>query len=110
LEIIIHWQFFPGLRANHTVIIRLLSIIFALSLLFPCLNTGAGETEQEVISIVEDKERTIYEYRHNGLLIMIKVQYKNRRPYYMVPADGAAHYSDLSSKKHLYPQWVILEW
>jgi hypothetical protein len=92
------------------LIIRLLSIIFVLSLIFPSTRVIAEEANQEVISIIEDKERTIYEYRHNGVLMMIKIQQKNRRPYYMVPADGEAHYSDLSQKKHLYPQWVILEW
>jgi len=92
------------------LIIRLLSIIFVLSLIFPSKDVSADEVDEEVISIIEDKERTIYEYRHNGVLIIIKIQHKNRRPYYMVPADGEAHYSDLSQKKHLYPQWVILEW
>ena len=82
------------------MIIQLLSIIFVLSLIFPSTPVSAEEADQEVISIIEDKERTIYEYRHNGRLMMIKVQHKNRRPYYMVPADGEAHYSDLSQKKH----------
>ena len=43
---------------------------------------------------------------------MIKVVPKNkkRRPYYMVPADGSAHYTSLERHKKLYPQWVIVEW
>lgn len=62
------------------------------------------------IEIIEGTERTIYEYRVNGVLMMIKVVPKVGRPYYMVPADGSAHYQGLDHKKNLYPQWVILEW
>lgn len=62
------------------------------------------------IEIVETEDRTIYEYRQNGILMMIKVVPKEGRPYYMVPADGAPHYESLDHKRKLYPQWVILEW
>ena len=62
------------------------------------------------IEIIEGVERTVYEYRVNGILMMIKIVPKVGRPYYMVPADGSAHYLGLDHKKKLYPQWVILEW
>jgi len=29
------------------------------------------------------------------------------RPYYLTPADGSPHYSDLQNADRLYPQWVI---
>lgn len=67
--------------------------------------------DNDPIEIVEGENRTIYEYRQNGVLTMIKVVPKNGgRPYYMVPADGAPHYEGLDHKRQLYPQWVILEW
>lgn len=69
---------------------------------------GAEETDQVVI--VEGEDRTIYEYRQNGVLTMIKVVPDNGRPYYMVPANGAAHFEDLDHKRKLYPQWIIVEW
>lgn len=62
------------------------------------------------IEIVEGEERTVYEYRHNGILMMIKIVPKVGKSYYMVPADGSAHYESLDHKKKLYPQWVIFEW
>jgi len=64
------------------------------------------------IQIIEGKDKTIYEYRNNGILLMIKVVPKNkkRKPYYMVPGDGSAHYKSLEFHKKLYPQWVIKEW
>lgn len=66
--------------------------------------------DDDRIEIVEGENRTIYEYRQNGVLTMIKVVPENGRAYYMVPADGSAHYESLDHKKNLYPQWVIVEW
>jgi len=69
-----------------------------------------GNFNDDDIEIVEGDDRTIYEYRTNGILMMIKIVPKVGRPYYMVPADGSAHYQSLDHKKKLYPQWVIIEW
>lgn len=62
------------------------------------------------IEIVAGEDRTIFEYRVNGVITMIKIVPKNGRPYYMVPADGAAHFRSLDHSKKLYPSWVVLEW
>jgi hypothetical protein len=66
--------------------------------------------EQDKVEIVAGEDRTVYEYRQNGLLMAIKVVPKNGRPYYMVPADGGGLPGDLETARHLYPQWVIIEW
>ena len=69
------------------------------------------EYGEDQVEIVEGEDRTIYEYRQNGILTMIKIVPKNGgRPYYMVPADGAPHFESLDHKRKLYPQWVIMEW
>lgn len=65
---------------------------------------AAGDVE-----IVAGEDRTIFEYRVNGRLMMIKIVPKMGATYYMVPADGEPHYDDLAEKKKLYPQWVIVE-
>ena len=65
---------------------------------------------EDQIEIIEGEDRLIYEYRQNGVLVMIKVVPKSGRSYYMVPADGSAHYEGLEHKGKLYPQWVVLEW
>tara|TARA_R110002072_G_scaffold1369_7_gene11316 strand:+ start:6285 stop:6488 length:204 start_codon:yes stop_codon:yes gene_type:complete len=61
------------------------------------------------VEIVTGKDKTVYEYRVNGRLLAIKIVPKVGRTYYMVPADGEAHYESLDHKKKLYPQWVIAE-
>lgn len=69
-----------------------------------------SEEEADSVVIVEGEDQMIYEYRQNGVLVMIKIVPENGRPYYMVPADGGAHYESLDHKRKLYPQWVIVEW
>jgi len=93
--------------------IRSLVVLIALSWL-----AGASGAEYlppddydgDQIEIIEGEDRTIYEYRQNGVLTMIKIVPENGRSYYMVPADGAPHYESLDHKRKLYPQWIILEW
>ena len=75
----------------------------------PAFASPAG-FEEDDIEIVEGKDKTVYEYRQNGVLMMIKVVPKIGKPYYMVPADGAPHFQSLDHKKKLYPQWVLVEW
>lgn len=65
----------------------------------------------ETITLVEnDADQRIFEFRQNGILMMIKVIPKSGRPYYLVPASGQAHFTDLTDQKHLYPQWTLIEW
>ncbi len=73
-------------------------------------NDQDGPRKSDDIEIIEGKDRTIYEYRSNGVLLLIKVVPKKGRPYYLAPADGSPHYEGLETHKNLYPQWVIVEW
>ena len=105
---------------NHTLNLRhfprrrqLWSAIYTIILLSLAPNAWTQEEQYDAsddVEIIEGESRTIYEYRQNGVLTMIKIVPENGRPYYMVPADGAPHYESLDHKKRLYPQWVILEW
>jgi len=61
------------------------------------------------VQIIAGESKTVYEYRVNGRLLAIKIVPKLGATYYMVPADGEAHYESLDHKKKLYPQWVIAE-
>jgi hypothetical protein len=102
-------------RTNDTVNTKLLPCLsifigwLALSLVSTVLASEEGGYD-DPIEIIEGEDRTIYEYRQNGVLTMIKIVPKKGRPYYMVPADGAPHYESLDHKRRLYPQWVIIEW
>ncbi|MBT4161041.1 MAG: DUF2782 domain-containing protein [Gammaproteobacteria bacterium] len=92
-------------RCSIAVLLTLwLSGALASELLLP------GEYDEDQIEIIEGENRTIYEYRQNGVLTMIKIVPEKGRPYYLVPADGAPHFESLDHKRKLYPQWVIVEW
>ena len=69
------------------------------------------QATDETITLVEnDSDQRIFEFRQNGVLMMIKVIPQSGRPYYLVPATGQAHFTDLTDQKHLYPQWTLIEW
>lgn len=85
-------------------------VFMCASLVSPGPLAQSDDLRDDDIEIIEGEDRIVYEYRNNGVLMMIKVVPRVGRPYYMVPADGSAHYQNLDHKKKLYPQWVILEW
>ncbi|MCB1691325.1 MAG: DUF2782 domain-containing protein [Pseudomonadales bacterium] len=76
----------------------------------PPVITPPDESSAQDIEIVAGEDRTVFEYRTNGVLMMIKVVPKVGKPYYMVPADGSPHYESLDHFKKLYPEWVLLQW
>ena len=68
----------------------------------PSLNTRGPD-----VVLRETPERTIYEYRQNGQLTMIKVVPKKGKPYFLVPVDRSENYGELGRAERLKPQWVI---
>ncbi len=87
----------------------LLTLYMACLLAAPAAQ-GARSDAGDDVEIIVGEDRTVFEYRQNGVLMLIKVVPKVGRPYYLTPADGSPHFDDLSNKKNLYPRWVIIEW
>ena len=67
------------------------------------------ELAEGQVEIIAGENKTVFEYRVNGRLLMIKVVPEFGTTYYMVPADGQPHFESLDHKKKLYPQFVIIE-
>ena len=61
------------------------------------------------VTIIAGEERTIYEYRQNGVLRMVKIVPKWGKPYYLYPRDQTTGFGDLQSADMLLPTWVIIE-
>ena len=82
--------------------------------LFLTSNSGAELSqeplEEDNIEIIAGEDRTVFEYRQNGKLVAIKVVPKVGKPYYLVPSEDGGIPRDLEHARHLYPQWIILEW
>ncbi|MTI14945.1 DUF2782 domain-containing protein [Sansalvadorimonas verongulae] len=62
------------------------------------------------IVIRPGKERTIHEYRVNGVLYSIKVIPKVGKPYYLVAVDRNGNFRRANRPQMLIPSWRIFEW
>jgi hypothetical protein len=100
-----------GLSILANLILRPFCYFFLLTFCGLALAQPTPEDfDEDDIEIVEGDDQTVYEYRQNGILMMIKIVPTVGKTYYMVPADGSAHFESLDHKKKLYPQWVLFEW
>jgi hypothetical protein len=61
------------------------------------------------VTIIAEEERTIYEFRQNGELRMVRVVPAFGKPYYLVPRDPTQGFGDLERADMLLPSWVIVE-
>ena len=72
----------------------------------------SGEALEPEVTIMESDKGTIYEYRINGNLYMIKVQPTVGPPYYLLDTDGDGQMDVRENRvwnNHI-PQWVLFSW
>lgn len=69
----------------------------------------APNAEPEV-TIRQEGDKTIQEYRVNGFLYAIKVVPKAGKPYFLVRSDGADHWMRSDKPDMLIPSWEIYSW
>jgi hypothetical protein len=63
------------------------------------------------VTIRQEGDKFIQEYRQNGFLYAIKVTPKHGKPYFLVRADGTeANYIRSDQPDMLIPAWKIFEW
>ena len=72
----------------------------------------AGETVQPDVTILETDRGTVYEYRVNGQLYMVRIQPQIGPPYFLLDLDGDGtldvqrdRVSDIAI-----PRWVLFSW
>ncbi len=90
---------------------------FAFCLALTALSVPAVQAAENIreelagqdVTIIDDEDRTIYEFRQNGVLRMVKIVPAFGRPYFLVPADPTANQQDLSQSDRLVPSWKIVE-
>lgn len=74
---------------------------------------GAEAPVDPDISIVEEEDRTVYEYRdNNGQLYMVKVVPKKGRPYYLLDTDGDGELDtqQYDPRRVAVQLWELLRW
>ncbi len=84
--------------------------IFAAAL----ISTAATAAEAEDIrgpdvTIIQEEDRTVHEYRQGGVLRMVRIVPTWGKPYYLVPQDQTAGHESLERAETLLPSWVIVE-
>ncbi|MBD7976715.1 DUF2782 domain-containing protein [Serpens gallinarum] len=63
------------------------------------------------VTIRQQGDRTVEEYRVNGFLYAIKITPKNGKPYFLVRADGDdGNFVRADQPDLLIPSWKIFSW
>lgn len=62
------------------------------------------------VTIRQEGDKTIQEYRINGFLYAIKVTPSIGKPYFLVRADGDSNFIRSDNPDMLIPQWEIFRW
>ncbi|MBU3058666.1 DUF2782 domain-containing protein [Pseudomonas indica] len=93
---------------------RTLNRLLLASLLAMPLATLAEEgpvTGDPDVTIRQEGDKTIEEYRVNGFLYAIKVTPKGGKPYFLVRADGSdGNFVRSDQPDMLIPAWEIFKW
>jgi len=78
----------------------------------PVESPVTGEAVEPEITIREEGQQTITEYRVNGLLYMVRIQPQIGPPYFLVDTngDGMIDPRDSSPLNNNIPQWVLFSW
>lgn len=97
---------------NRFMLVSLLTLspVLALSPALALAADDAASADPDV-TIRQDGNKTIQEYRQNGFLYAIKITPKHGKPYFLVRADGTeANFIRSDQPDMLIPQWKIFEW
>lgn len=88
----------------------LLTGLLAISPLYAIAAEDAPAADPDV-TIRQDGDKTIQEFRQNGFLYAIKITPKNGKPYFLVRADGSeGNFIRSDQPDMLIPSWEILSW
>ena len=88
-------------------------LLLATLLAFTTVVANAEDpvTADPDVTIRQDGDRTITEYRQNGFLYAIKITPKKGKPYFLVRADGSeGNFIRSDQPDMLIPQWEIFKW
>ena len=88
----------------------LLTGLLAISPLYAIAAEEAPAADPDV-TIRQDGDKTIQEFRQNGFLYAIKITPKNGKPYFLVRADGSeGNFIRSDQPDMLIPSWEIFSW
>lgn len=83
-----------------------LPLALGLALALPALAQSAADVEPD-ITIRQEEERTIREYRVNGELYAIEIRPARGPSYYLVDHDGDGNFERQEGDRIAVPEWVL---
>ena len=71
-----------------------------------------GQELEPEVTIIEKERETVYEYRINGAVYMVKIKPKAGPAYYLLDLDGDGEMDTQQDDpaKIVVPHWVLLRW
>ena len=104
----------PHRRLKNRGLNRRLGLPLLLSLCL-CLGAAAPALAQSTdvepdVTIRQQEERTIEEYRVNGQLYAIKITPQVGPSYFLIDEDGDGNFARQSGDQIAIPSWVLIEW
>ncbi len=105
------WKYGHRAGGASTIPRRLRPGVAALLALMALVGHAAepGDIRGPDVTIIEEEDRTVVEYRQGGVLRMVRIVPAWGKPYYLVPMDRTAGHEDLQRAETLLPSWVIVE-
>lgn len=89
----------------------LIGLLSGLSLWAQAQEIRGPNGEEPEVTIHDDGERKIEEYRINGMLYTVKVTPKDGTPYYLVRSEDDGNFVRADRPQQMYiPSWKIFTW
>ena len=92
----------------------IVATLVALGLLAGLAPTALAQSSDESvtpdITVRQEEDRTIREYRINGQLYAIEIQPKVGPSYYLVDDSGNGDFRRSDKQRVVPPQWVLISW
>ncbi len=85
------------------------ALLLGLSLASSAIAAELVDIRGPDVTIIEEEDRTVLEYRQGGVLRMVRIVPEWGKPYYLVPQDQTAGHESLERAETLLPNWVIVE-
>jgi hypothetical protein len=72
----------------------------------------SGEALEPEVTIIQQDDRTVYEYRVNGQTYMVKIVPTQGPPYYLIDQDGDGQLESrrFGPEELQVPMWVLFRW
>lgn len=95
---------------NRLLLVGLLAAVPLAAVPLAAVAQDEAPSGEPDVTIRQEGDKTIQEYRINGFLYAIKVTPKVGKPYFLVRADGDSNFIRSDNPDMLIPQWEIFRW